>query len=327
LKLGGAASGYVADCWVRDMHAWAQAEGTPGLWANATGPGAGREAFAELLRVFLELPANYERYKDSIFAEEAGDPADSPIFRFTQFSVKLTAEVYIDARTGIALEKAWDEWFTTELETGECAAVHSMVSRAAFHTGFDYFFVQIRLAREAFQGILLSLCLALVILTLATGNWIMAVYCTFIIFVIVGSIIGFTVLNGWKLGMLESINFVMVPGLAVDYVAHLAEGYIHCPEPDRRSRVRYMLAKVGVSVVSGAVSTLGASAFLFFPVIVFFNKFGTFVFMTIVFSLFFSLCFFPALLTVIGPEGDTGNIYKKCVKRVKILPKPTTPPT
>ena len=63
--------------------------------------------------------------------------------------------------------------------------------------------------------------------------------------------------------------------IQVDYAAHLAEGYIHCPEPDRNGRVQDMLGKVGISVISGALRTLGASAFLFFPVIVFFNKFGS----------------------------------------------------
>ena len=39
-------------------------------------------------------------------------------------------------------------------------------------------------------------------------------------------IMGFTVLVGWKLGILESIIYVMVVGMSVDYVVHLGEAYL-----------------------------------------------------------------------------------------------------
>lgn len=84
----------------------------------------------------------------------------------------------------------------------------------------------------------------------------------------------------------------------MDFVAHLAEAYMHSSEPKRAgkvkieqalgpkdaycpqanvtdalpSQVRDMLTAMGVSVVSGAMSTLGAAFFLFFPTIVFFRK-------------------------------------------------------
>jgi len=171
------------------------------------------------------------------------------------------------------------------------------------------------MSKEAFQGIALSLFVALVVLILATGNILIGILSTVCIACIVLCIIGFTVLNGWKLGIMESICFVMVPGLSVDYVAHLAEGYMHSHKPDRQGRTRDMLVNVGVSIVSGSVSTLGASVFLFFPTIVFFNKFGIFIFMTIIFALVFSLLIFAAMLAVWGPEGDDYNLLpllQKC---------------
>ena len=41
----------------------------------------------------------------------------------------------------------------------------------------------------------------------------------------------------------------MVPGMAVDYVAHMAEGYLECELPDRKDRVKHMLTEVGISVL------------------------------------------------------------------------------
>lgn len=70
------------------------------------------------------------------------------------------------------------------------------------------------------------------------------------------------------------ISFVMVPGMAVDYVAHLADAYLDDPEHGdkwtesrRARRMKRMLGEVGVSVISGACSTLGATFFLFFPTV------------------------------------------------------------
>lgn len=100
----------------------------------------------------------------------------------------------------------------------------------------------------------------------------------------------------------------MVVGLTVDYVVHLAEGYHMSNRADRKSRVQDMLEVMGISVFSGACTTLGASIFMFFAQIQFIIKFGMFMFCTIGFSLIYSLGFFTTMMGIIGPEGDRGNI-------------------
>ena len=52
---------------------------------------------------------------------------------------------------------------------------------------------------------------------------------------------------------------MLVVGLAVDYVVHLAEGYGRSEHKDRKQRTRDTLTEVGISVLSGAVTTVGAS--------------------------------------------------------------------
>jgi predicted RND superfamily exporter protein len=99
-----------------------------------------------------------------------------------------------------------------------------------------------------------------------------------------------------------------VVGLAVDYVVHLAEGYHMSPHPDRLSRVRDMLEFVGISVISGATSTIGASLFMVGAKIRFFMQFGLFMFSTIGFSLLYSLVLFTTVLGLIGPQGNVGSI-------------------
>ena len=112
---------------------------------------------------------------------------------------------------------------------------------------------------------------------------------------------------------------MLLVGLSVDYVVHLAEGYSRSPRRDRKGRVQDMLREVGISVLSGAITTLGASIFLLAAKILFFVQFGLFMFCTIGFSILFALGFFVTVVAIIGPEGDTGDIYalfrKCCGKR------------
>lgn len=100
----------------------------------------------------------------------------------------------------------------------------------------------------------------------------------------------------------------MVVGLSVDYVVHLAEGYHMSTHTDRLSRVRDMLEEVGISVFSGACTSLGASVFMLFAQILFIIKFGIFMLCTIGFSLIFALGFFAAVMGLLGPSGNSGDI-------------------
>eukprot|EP01062_Namystynia_karyoxenos_P028229 TRINITY_DN21427_c0_g1_i1.p1 TRINITY_DN21427_c0_g1~~TRINITY_DN21427_c0_g1_i1.p1 ORF type:complete len:1283 (+),score=341.56 TRINITY_DN21427_c0_g1_i1:123-3851(+) len=247
-------------------------------------------------------------------------PVDNAVFRFHYAEMKLTASIKVTFDKGLDLRDAWMMWLQEQMKQAEvCRQVCSggMHNRAdpvcatpVFVTddgAFAYFKVQEVMAKEAFQGIGISLALAFAVITLATMNVIMAFWATAIIACIVISVIGITVSIGWKLGIVQAIVYVMVPGMAVDYVAHLTEAYTEVHATKRNDRVRLMLTEVGISVVSGAMSTLGASLFLFAPVITFFNQFGLFMFMTISLSLGMALLLFPAIMAICGPEGRTGS--------------------
>ena len=121
--------------------------------------------------------------------------------------------------------------------------------------------------------------------------------------------------NSWQ--SLESLNMSLIVGLAIDYVVHLVEAYHFSKQPTRLGKSHDMLSEVGVSVLSGACTTLGASFFMLLTVLMFFTQFGIFMFCTIGFSLFYSLGFFSTVIAIIGPEGDTGSIVPlyDCIKR------------
>jgi ABC-type polysaccharide/polyol phosphate export permease len=72
--------------------------------------------------------------------------------------------------------------------------------------------------------------------------------------------------------------------------------------------------------MSGSATTILAVVILFICVIVTFEKFAIFVISTIVFSVFYSLCFFCSVLLVCGPQGkfgDIGTMFTTCVDWIK----------
>ena len=113
----------------------------------------------------------------------------------------------------------------------------------------------------------------------------------------------------------------MIIGLQVDYVVHLGEAYISAPYNDRLGRVKCMLESIGMSVVSGAVSTIGATSFLLAAQVMMMFQFGVFIIVTIFVSFIFSFFCFTTLMALCGPQNKTGclitlfkNIRAKCRK-------------
>ena len=103
-----------------------------------------------------------------------------------------------------------------------------------------------------------------------------------------------------------------VAGLSVDYILHVIQAYHISGHTTRTDRTQDALQAVGMSVVSGAITTLGSSAFIMFSQIVFFLEFGVFIFCTVGFSVLHAMVLFPALLSVCGPSRDQGYIFYFC---------------
>merc|ERR1712232_827555 len=160
------------------------------------------------------------------------------------------------------------------------------------------------------QGIAVSLTVALVVLVLVTGNIIIGVFAAFTITMIVLWVMAMIPTCGWELGIVENIVLVMVPGLSVDFTAHLAEAYNQAKYEDREHRVVHALEHSGVSIVSGAVSTSLAGLCLMATQIIFFRKFGALILCTIFYAVLFSLFFFPSLMALCGPVGNQGDWHK-----------------
>ena len=158
------------------------------------------------------------------------------------------------------------------------------------------------------EGLVISFSFAFFALFLATKNIIMAFMSCMTIVLIVINVIAQIPYFGWELGSSEAVGVVVCVGFAVDYVVHLASHFIHSKHSDRYNRIKESLREMGISIVGGSSTTILATVVLFICVILPFHKFAFFVISTIIFSLFYSLFFFPACCHVFGPNGNFCNI-------------------
>ena len=103
--------------------------------------------------------------------------------------------------------------------------------------------------------------------------------------------------------------------MSIDYCVHMSESYIEAEANpglagDRAKKTKHMVTHMGVSVISGAVSSLGSMFFLLVSGNYIFMKFGIFMFLTIGLSMIYALTLFPALMAMLGPVGEHGNVRK-----------------
>ena len=124
--------------------------------------------------------------------------------------------------------------------------------------------------KGALQGMAISVSLAFLIMLIATRNIIVSLYAIVSVIFIVANITAVMVFLGWELGVPESVATVIVIGFSVDYVVHLAAHYVHSPSYSRDTKATDAVTAMGISILSGAITTIGSGVFLFGGTIIFF---------------------------------------------------------
>lgn len=155
--------------------------------------------------------------------------------------------------------------------------------------------------------------MAFVVLLCATGNIIVALMAIVTIVLIVMSVLGWCwIVEGWYLGVSESIAGIIVIGLAVDYVIHLGHMYLevgHLGYENRADRWAMALRSMGSTVLAGAATTFMAGISMRFCQMTFFTQMSTLISITIAYSLIYTLFFFMCILRIAGPEHRFGDVW------------------
>mmetsp|Transcript_12091 Transcript_12091/g.24707 ORF Transcript_12091/g.24707 Transcript_12091/m.24707 type:complete len:1010 (+) Transcript_12091:76-3105(+) len=159
------------------------------------------------------------------------------------------------------------------------------------------------------QGIAISLTFAALVLLVANRNWILASLAMLTIIGVVGAVAWMMILLDWTVDFLGSVCLIVVIGLSIDYTVHLCHSYIHSPEVYNLHRAAHAATEMGVSIVSGAVTSFWASFFLLLCSMTFFKRFGAFMCATVVISLILSIWFFIPICSFLGPSRKQSTGY------------------
>ncbi len=174
-----------------------------------------------------------------------------------------------------------------------------------------------------YQGLTIAFPVALLVLLAATQNILIAFYAIATVFFIVFGVLGFTnYALGWDLGIAESIAGIIIIGFSVDYTVHLGHMFNEAEahgQHTRTEKFEYTSEKIVGTIVGGAITTAGAGVFMFACQLTFFFKMAALIVCTIVLSYVYSLGFFMALLYLVGPERDQGNVATYFQSVAKII--------
>lgn len=176
---------------------------------------------------------------------------------------------------------------------------------------WPYIVTEKALLKNAIQGVGVALLFSFIILLYATGNIIQSVLSIFCVSIVVVSIMAIMQLNGQSLGTAESISLVVLIGFSVDYVVHLSADYMHSAQVRRHDKMRQAYREMGVSILSGCITTFACGFCLFFGNFTFFRKFALVVTSTITISFITAMLTFGAFCHIFGPEKNFGMIFPK----------------
>lgn len=217
------------------------------------------------------------------------------------------------------MENVYTAWQDALLKFNNESTAQSDKAIATGSYSWVFLHTQQTLVRTMLSGLGIMIVVALCTLIISTQNIVIAVLATVCIGGVISMLLGLITVIGWNLGITKSVSVIIGVGYSFDGVAHLATAYVDSKEWNREERMRDALTELGISVLFGAISTLFAGIALTPAFIVFFTKFAILLIATVLLSLLWSLMFFPALLLVIGPQGEYGSIlpFIKCLNCFK----------
>jgi len=160
------------------------------------------------------------------------------------------------------------------------------------------------------RSFMLSTMIAFFCLVFFSGNIVTSVFAVLSMgLTLVTLFFGLVTILGWKVGPVQAMAVTILVGMSIDYSFHMVTGYQETDLPSRRKKARAALARLLSAIVGGAVTTMGAVAFLFPCWIYLFVQLGIMIFTNSLVALLYTVLFLVPLLMIIGPVGRCGNIY------------------
>ena len=215
------------------------------------------------------------------------------------------------------LNPVYEDWMDLMDNTNKASG--SGMNKGTMTAAFDFTWMRSELEfyKTAQTGIIMSMTFAFIILNISTLNVIISIFSITCIALIVISVVAMMELLGWEFGVAESLAVVILIGFSVDYVVHLANHYVEAPYKEKKKRIQHALSEIGVSIFSGAITTILSGLALFFCTVTMFTKFAVLICATILLSLFMSFGLFSAFCHACGPSGTCGDLKYWVVRPIQ----------
>ena len=117
------------------------------------------------------------------------------------------------------------------------------------------------------------------------------------------------------MGVSESISVVIMIGFSVDFVIHLSADYVHSTYQNRFDKMKQAYGEMGVSILSGAITTFGAGSFCSLGTALPVQKMSILIMSTIAISFIVSMVLFGAFMHIIGPQNGCGYLGWFLIKK------------
>lgn len=297
------ARGNTTECFMADFRSWAQSSYYEDTYTMD------EATFYSRLEEFRQT--EFQKFHDQVtWQDEIGFIDGELKFATVYFTSTMKQDVSSSEKLEVA--NRLDDFLSRVKRYPECDECNCKSLMYTSPFAFVWMRSEQGLVKGFYQGLAIAFPVALIVLLFATGNIFISTYAIITVFFIVFGVLGFAKYAlGWNLGISESIAGIIIIGFSVDYTVHLGHMFneaelngIH----SRKEKFEFASEKIVGTIVGGAVTTAGAGVFMFACQLRFFFKMAALIVCTIVLSYVYSLGFFMALLYLIGPEKDDGNI-------------------
>lgn len=206
------------------------------------------------------------------------------------------------------------DWFDDALLTAPPG-----MRNAWFISDLDFYDLQKTLSDGTIYAICIAMIVSLVVLMVVTLNLFISILAVLTVTLSIFVTVGFLVILGWKLNVLESISVSTAIGLAVDFTLHYGVTYRLSPMSDRKSATQYALSRMLGPTVMAAITTGAAGAFMLPSSVLAYIQIGKFLLIVMTVSWLYSTLFFMSILKIIGPQHGFGqlNLIKREQKNGK----------
>lgn len=184
-----------------------------------------------------------------------------------------------------------------------------LAGEGAFSASREFYWMDtvLGVTYAALENVFVAIGASCGVIAIVTGNLITPLLATLSIVSVVAWTLAAVFLCGYAFDMFAAILVVMVVGLAVDYSVHFSHLY-QISEGTRYERAQGALHGVGVSILSGALTTGLAGVPLLFAHLKFYTMAGTFLVFVALFGVLFAFLQLIPMLMCFGPEGSCGEL-------------------